>query len=354
MNFDLLKRLCETPGVSGGEDPIRKLAAAEMRPFVDTLSIDAMGSVIGIQEGKPGGPRVMIAAHIDEIGFRVRHIDDKGFVWIAPVGGWDTRNLVMQRVFVHGFAGQSLRGALTPTSKPRHLIQGDEGSKVGKIEEFYVDLGLPGDDVKGLVEVGDMVTMDRTTEQIGDMVLSKTLDDRLGVFIMIEALRKLQGKDITATVLAVATTQEEVGLRGAIPAAYALNPDIGVAVDITVAYDVPGTSEADRITSLGAGVAIKISDTSLISHPKLVRHFRDIAQAQGISHQLEMLPYGGTDAGGIQRSRSGVPSITLSIPTRYPHSPNEMAHLDDIQATIDLLAAYLEEAHLGDYKYVLE
>ncbi|BDI30370.1 peptidase M42 [Capsulimonas corticalis] len=354
MNFDLLKRLCETPGISGSEDPIRKLAAAEMRPLVDTLEADSMGSVIGIKEGKSGGPRVMIAAHIDEIGFRVRHIDDKGFIRIAPVGGWDPRNLMAQRVFVHGFSSQSLRGALGTSAKPKHLMSPEDANKSPKIEEFYVDLGLPGEKVKELVEVGDMITMDRTTEQIGDMVLSKTLDDRLGVFIMIEALRKLQGKDITATVLAVATTQEEVGLRGAVPAAYALNPDIGIALDVTIAFDIPGSADADRITTLGGGAAIKISDSSLICHPKLVRHFRDIAKAKDITHQLEILPAGGTDAGGIQRSRGGVPSITLSIPTRYIHSVNEMAHLEDIQATIDLLAAYLEEAHTGDYKFVLE
>jgi len=354
MNFDLLKRLCETPGISGSEEPIRRAVAAEMRPFVDTLDVDAMGSIIGTKPGNTGGPRVMIAAHIDEIGFRVRHIDDRGFIRISPVGGWDPRNLVSQRVFVHGFAGQSLRGTLSPNAKPRHLLTGDEGSKGAKLEELFVDLGLPVDEVKELVEVGDAVTMERTSEIVGKTIVSKTLDDRIGVYIMIEALRKLQGTSIPSTVLAVATTQEEVGLRGAIPAAYALKPDVGIAVDITVAYDVPGSGAEDRITALGDGVAIKISDTSLICHPKLVRHFRDIAQEKGIKHQLEMLPYGGTDAGGIQRSRGGVPSITLSIPTRYPHSVNEMANMADIQATIDLLVAYLEVAHTGKYGYSLD
>jgi len=354
MNFDLLKRLCETPGVSGSEDLIRKVAAEEMRPLVDSISVDVMGSVIGVKKGSAEGPRIMIAAHIDEIGFRVRHIDDKGFIKIAPVGGWDPRNLVSQRVLVHGFSGQSLRGTLTSTAKPKHLLSGDEAGKAPKLEDLFVDLGLPGDKVKELVEVGDQITMDRTAELIGDMVVSKTLDDRIGVYVMIEALRKLQGKAIPATILAVATTQEEVGLRGAVPAAYALSPDVGIAVDITLAMDIPGSGAEDNITKLGEGTAIKISDSSLICNPKLVKHFRTLAKDKEIKHQMEMLPFGGTDAGGIQRSRGGVPSITLSIPTRYAHSVNEMAHLGDVEATIDLLVAYLEDAHTGDYTYGLD
>lgn len=354
MNFDLLKRLCETPGISGSEDPIRKVVAAELGPLVDTVTVDSMGSVIGTKTGAEGGPRIMIAAHIDEIGFRVRHIDDRGFVRIAPVGGWDARNLVSQRVFIHGFAGKSLRGTLSPSAKPKHLLSGDDAAKSPKLEELFVDLGLPVDDVKANVEVGDAVTLDRTSEMVGNTIVSKTLDDRVGVYVMLEALRKLKDTAVTSTIIAVGTTQEEVGLRGAIPAAYAVNPDVGIALDITIAYDVPGAAGEDRVTSLGEGTAIKISDSSLICHPKVVRHFRDVAATRGIKYQLELLPAGGTDAGGIQRSRGGVPSITLSIPTRYAHTVNEMAHVDDIQATIDLLAAYLEVAHEGSYQFTLE
>lgn len=351
MNFDLLKRLCETPGISGVESPIRKLVAEEMRPLVDTLSADVMGNLIGVKNGAENGPRVMIASHIDEIGFRVRFIDDKGFIRLLPVGGWDPRNMVSQRVLVHGFAGQTLRGTLMPGTKPTHLLTAEEAGKPSKIEDFFVDLGLPVDTIKEQVEVGDMVTMDRTCEQIGNTITSKTLDNRLSVFIMIEALRQLQGKNVNANILAVATTQEEVGLRGATTAAYALQPDIGLALDVTLAVDIPGTPDSDAVTKLGNGTAIKISDSSLICHPKLVRHFRDVAEAKSIPYQLELLPRGGTDAGGIQRSRGGVPSFTLSTPTRYIHTVNEMAHVDDIQAGIDLLAAYLEEAHTRQYGY---
>ncbi len=351
LNFDLLKRLCETPGISSNEDTMRRLVAEELRPLVDTLDADVMGNVIGIKKGVTEGPRVMIAAHMDEIGFRVRHIDDKGFVRLLPVGGWDARVMVAQRVWVHGFAGNSLRGVLMPAAKPIHLLTQEDMNKPPKIEEFYVDLGLSADEVKAQVEPGDMVTMDRTTERVGHTVVSKSLDNRISVFVMIEALRLLQGKTLKANILATATTQEEVGLRGATTAAYALQPDIGLAIDVTLANDFPGTTDHEQVTRLGNGVAIKISDSSLICHPKLVRHFRDVAEAKGIKYQLELLPRGGTDAGGIQRSRGGVPSFTLSVPTRYVHTVDEMAHVEDIQGAISLLAAYLEEAHTRQYGY---
>jgi endoglucanase len=330
---------------------MRQLVVEEMRPLVDTLEADTMGNVIGFKKGASAAPRVMIAAHIDEIGFMVKHIDDRGFIRLLPVGGWDPRVMVAQRVLVHGFAGQSLRGTLMPAAKPVHLLTPEESNKPPKIEEFFVDLGLPGEKVKSLVEIGDMVTMDRTAERVGDTVVSKTLDNRLSVFVMIEVLRLLKSTPVRANLLAVATTQEEVGLRGATTAAYALQPDIGIALDVTLANDFPGPSEFEQVTRLGNGAAIKIFDSSLLCHPKLVRHFRDVAEAKGIKYQLEILPRGGTDAGGIQRSRSGVPSFTLSVPTRYVHTVNEMAHVEDIQAAIALLAAYLEEAHTRNYGY---
>ena len=351
LNFGLLKRLCETPGIPGREEQMRRLVADEMRPLTDTIDVDAMGSVIGFKKGAQDGPRVMIAAHMDEIGFMVKHIDDKGFVRLNPLGGWDPRTMFAQRVLVHGFTGQTLRGALMPAARPIHLLTAEEANKPPKIEEFFVDLGLPADKVKALIEPGDMVTMDRTAEQVGNFIMSKTLDDRLSVFVMLEALRLLKGKNVKANILAVATTQEEVGLRGATTAAYALQPDIGIALDVTLANDYPGPADHEKITQLGHGAAIKISDSSLICHPKLVRHFRDIAEAKNINYQLEILPRGGTDAGGIQRSRGGVPSFTLSIPTRYIHTVNESAHVEDIQAAIDLLAAYLEDAHARSYGY---
>jgi len=346
INFDLLKKLCETPGVSGREDKVRDLVIEELRPLTDEISVDTLGNVIAVKKGT-GGPRVMLAAHLDEIGFLVKYVDDKGFLRVQPVGGWDPRTMVAQRVHVHGFGGQMLLGALMPAAKPIHLLTAEEMAKPLKIEEFFIDLGLPVDEVKAQVEMGDMVTMARTTERVGGSVVSKSLDDRLSVFVMIEALRTVGPH--TAEIIAVATTQEEVGLRGATTAAYALQPDIGIALDVTLANDFPGVDGPDQVTRLGEGAALKIMDGSTLSHPKLLRHFRNLAEKHGIKHQLEILSRGGTDAGAIQRSRAGVATFTLSLPTRYIHTVNEMASIADIEATTALLARYLEDAHNGKY-----
>jgi endoglucanase len=320
--------------------------AEALRPLVDELRIDALGSVVATKRGD--GPRVMIAAHMDEIGFFVSHIDDNGFLRLQPVGGFDARTLVAQRVLVHGHAGAVLRGALQPGIKPIHLLQKDE-VKPAKLEEMFVDVGLPVERVRADIELGDIVTLDRELEAVGDRVMSKAMDDRVGVFVMIEALRAMG--QTNAEVVAVATTQEEVGLRGAQTAAFEIEPDVAIALDVTLALDVPGMPPELAVTRLGDGVAIKVMDSSHIANPTLLRHLRDLAEANGIPYQLEILPRGGTDAGPMQRSRGGTAAVTLSIPTRYVHTVNEMADQEDIAATISLLARFLEDAGSRSYAY---
>lgn len=349
MRLDLLKRLCETPGIPGYEDRIRAIVVPELRETCDEVSTDALGNVIGVKRGAGAEPRrkVMLAAHMDEIGFMVSHVDKDGFLRLQPLGGFDPRALFQQRVLVHAQDGQSYRGVLAPAAKPAHLLDEADRGKAPKLTELYVDLALPGERVRAAVAAGDMVTLDRTTEEVGDCVIGKAFDDRLSVFIMLEALRAL--KQTACDIYAVATVQEEVGLRGAATAAYAIDPDISIALDVTLAVDLPGGAEQDRVTTLGAGTAIKLMDSASISHPRLVRAFRDTAEREGIKHQLEILPRGGTDAGAMQLARAGSAAITLSTPTRYVHTVNEMAHKDDIQAGIDLLARVLERAHEIDY-----
>ena len=345
LNVDLLKRLCEAPGIASYETSVRHLVRSELSGIVDELRVDTMGSLVGLKRGE-GNRRVMLAAHIDEIGFIVKHVEDEGFIRIHNVGGFDPRTLVAQRVIVHSSHGGALRGALMPESKPIHLQSADD-SKPPKLEEFFVDVGLPGSQVRELVDLGDMVTLDRTAEVVGDCVMSKAMDDRVGVFVMLEALRQVGSHRVD--ILAVATSQEEVGLRGATTAAFGLEPHIGVALDVTLAMDTPGAGKAATVSKLRGGTAIKLMDSSLICHPKLVRHFRDLAELHSIPHQLEILPRGGTDGGAIQRSRAGVPSITISIPTRYVHTVDEMVAITDVEATIALLARFLEDAHTRDY-----
>jgi endoglucanase len=347
INVALLKRLCEAPGISSREDLIRPIVLEALTPLVDELRVDVMGNVIGVKNGK-GGPRVMIAAHMDEIGFFVSHIDDQGFIRLHPVGGFDPRVLIAQRVLVHGHKGGTFRGAVQLAAKPIHLLDPSD-IKPPKLEELFVDIGLPVDEVRANVEVGDMVTMDRTLEEVGHNVMSKSLDDRVSVFVMIEALRAMQGG--TAEIVAVATTQEEVGLRGAQTATFDVAPDVAVALDITLAMDIPEGKPHQAITHVGQGVALKIMDSSHISHPKLLQHFRDLAERHNIRYQFEILPRGGTDAGAMQLARGGAPAITLSVPTRYVHTVNEMAAVDDIDGCIQLLARYLEDSGSRSYGY---
>ncbi len=346
LDLDLLKRLCETPGIPGREERVAAVAREALQPLADDVHADALGNLIARKRGR-GGPRVMLAAHLDEIGFIVRHIDDKGFLRLQAVGGFDTRVLPAQRVRVWTRDGQGLVAALQLATKPIHLLKPEE-LKAPKLEELYVDVGLPPDEVRARVEIGDMVTFDRPLELTGPRVISKALDDRVGVFVMIEALRALGTHQ--AEVVAVATTQEEVGLRGAQTSAFGVEPDIGIAVDITIAGDVPGIDPHEQVTRLGEGVAIKVFDTSHIPNYRLVRHLREVAEQHGIRYQFEVLPRGGTDAGAMQRVRAGVPAVTVSIPARYAHTVNEMADLSDIEAAVQLLARYLEVAHTGDYR----
>ena len=345
LNEGLLKRLIETPGVPGREEKQREIAREELGSLVDEVSTDALGSVIGTKRGS-GEARVMIAAHTDEIGYLVKYVDDKGFLRLQTLGGHDPANMVSQRVLVTTSDGETLRGALQPARKPPHIARGEE-QKPPKADEFFVDLGMEAGTVKEKVRIGDYVVMDRTLEKVGDNFIGKAMDDRIGVFVMYEALRAMG--EHTATIFATATSQEEVGLRGAAASGSALEPTGVVALDVTLAMDVPGGGNENTITELGKGVAIKIMDGHSISNPKLVDHLRTIAGRENIPHQMEILPAGGTDAGGVQRLHGGIPAVTLSVPCRYVHTPNEMVSEADVEAAISLLARYLEEVPDAGY-----
>ncbi|RYG39202.1 M42 family peptidase [bacterium] len=342
--MELLRELTEAHGTSGHEGTLREIVRRELGEIAE-LSTDSMGSVIALKKGE-GKKKVMIAAHIDEIGFLVKFIDGSGFLRLVPMGGWDPRQMNSQRVIVTTKNGP-MKGLLMYGTKPAHMLSDAEKSGGQKLEEFFVDLGLSVEDVKERVRLGDPVTMDRPFQQTGEMLTSKAMDDRVGVFVMIEAIRAASKH--SADIYAVATTQEEIGLRGATAAGWAIQPDVAIALDITLANDIPGVPEQDHVTQLGKGAAIKIVDSSLICHPAIVEHFRAIAEREEIPHQMEILPRGGTDAGGIQRLHGGIPSFTLSIPSRYVHTVNESVNAKDVQACIDLLARYLEEVGEADY-----
>lgn len=351
MNLELLRELVEGHGAPGQEDQIRAIVRRELSSIAD-ISVDSMGNLTALKKGSgvSGGERkkVMIAAHMDEIGFIVKFIDKDGFIRLQPLGGFDPRQMNSQRVVVNTSTGP-IPGLLMYGTKPKHMLTDAEANAGQKLESFFVDCGL-GEETKNVVALGDMVTMSRSMIQLGNLLSCKAMDDRACVFIMIEALKKVQNHDVD--IYAVATVQEEIGLRGAAAAGSRIAPDVVIALDVTLSNDIPGLTEVDYVTRLGKGAAIKIMDSSLICHPKVVEHFKKVAVDRKIPYQIEILPMGGTDAGGVQRLHGGIPAFTLSTPTRYIHTVNETVHKDDVQACIDLLAAYLEDAHNGDYSHV--
>jgi endoglucanase len=334
----LLKKLTETPGVPGYEDRIREVVLEELKPLVDETWVDRLGNIIGHRKGE--GPRVMVAAHMDEIGFIVSHIDEKGFLRFALMGGFDPRVLIAQRVIIHG--REDVRGVIG--TKPIHILDEEERKKALQVKDLHIDTALPREEVIKRVSVGDTVTLEGEFTELNEKAYcAKAFDDRIGIYIIIEALKRL--KKHKADIYVVATTQEEVGLRGAIASSYAVEPDIGIAVDITIAADVPGSKDHESVTRLGEGAAIKIMDTISISDKRIVNFLKGIAEERKIKYQMEILPRGGTDAGAMQRSRGGVHVATISIPTRYAHSVVEVISRDDIENSIRLLCAFLEEAH---------
>jgi len=338
--MDLLKQLSEISGVPGREERVRELLKRELEGAVDELFEDALGNLVAVKKSQQeGAKRVMVSAHMDEIGFYVRHVDDKGFLRVQNVGGFDTRNLFARQVTVHAASGD-LVGVMNPATKPIHISTPEERKKVPEMAEFAVDLGLSGEAVKEKVRIGDPVTLRQEFKDLGEVVTGKALDDRVNCFILVEVLKGLQNP--AYHVYAVFSVQEEVGLRGAVTSAYRLEPDVGIALDTTLAVDTPGAPAEQSVTRMGEGVALKVMDSSSISTRWLLDEFVALAEKEGVPYQFEILPLGGTDAGAIQRSRAGVPSLTLSIPSRYVHTVTEMVAKRDVEGSIKLLRRYLE------------
>lgn len=346
MDLDLLRRLCETPGIPGREERVRELVEREIEGLFDDVRTDAMGSLICTRRprggGGDGGPRIMIAAHMDEIGFYVRHVDDKGFVWLNPAGGFDARNLFSRRVLVCGRDGDHV-GVMNPGGKPIHISTPDERKKVPELDEFFVDLGMDADEVQAKVQVGDYVVMHEPFIEQPRKVVSKALDNRIACFVGIESMRKLvdAGGDHAAEIVVAFTTQEEVGLRGAITAANAVDAEIGIGLDTTLAVDTPGVPETMSVTRHGEGVGLMIQDSSMIADHRLVADLAKVADDRAIPYQRCILPRGGQDGAAIQRANGGARCAAVVCGTRYIHTVTESIEKSDLQATIDLLAAWL-------------
>ncbi len=346
INVKLLKKICEAPGVPGYESRIRKIILDEVTPLVDSVEVDNMGNVITLKKGKSSKKRAMVGAHMDEIGFIVTHVDDKGFVRFTTLGGFDPKTLTAQRVVIHG--KKDIIGVMG--TKPIHVMSPEERTKMPKITDYYIDLGMPKEEVEKVVSIGNPITRERELIEMGNCVNCKSIDNRVSVFVLIETLRKL--KSVPYDVYGVFTVQEEVGIRGANVAAHTINPDFGFGLDTTIAFDLPGAQPHEKVTSLGEGAAIKIMDASTICDYRMVEYMKEVADNNKIKWQPELLVAGGTDTAGIQRmGKNGAISGAVSIPTRHLHQVIEMAHKEDIDGAIKLLKACLESLNKFDWEH---
>jgi len=333
INVELLSEICRTPGAPGFEQKVRELVIRELKDHVDSIEIDNMGNVSAIKKGK-ADKRVMIGAHMDEIGFIVTHIDDQGFLRFHTLGGFDPKTHTAQRVVVHGKKDHI--GVMS--SKPIHVMTPEEKNKLPKNSDYFIDLGMKRKEVEKYISIGNPITRQRDLIEMGNCVNSKSLDNRLAVYVLIEMLKELKGKDVPYDIYGVFTVQEEVGLRGANTAAQKIQPDFGFGLDTTIAFDCPGAGKHEKITALGEGTAIKIMDSRTICDYRMVDYMMKTAKKNKIKWQPEILTAGGTDTAGIQQMTAGG-SIAgaVSIPTRHLHQTVEMADKDDIRRSIDLL-----------------
>jgi putative aminopeptidase FrvX len=321
----LIKQLVETYGPSGFEDQVRQLIRQTIAPLADEVSVDAMGNLIARKAGDGSGLRVMVAAHMDEIGVMVTHITEKGFLRFTNIGGVRPHTLMGGRVlFADGTTG------VISSEKLEDLKQ------IHPLQKHYIDVGASGrEDCP--VEVGAAACFDRSFIARGDHFTAKSMDDRIGCAVVIEAMKRLESTP--HEIYFVFSVQEEVGTRGAETAANALAPDVGIAVDVTLSGDSPGAPTI--AVKLGAGTAIKVKDSGMIAHAGLVRHMKRVGEEAGIAYQLEVLERGSTDARSMQIAGAGCAAGCISIPCRYVHTPSETVDAGDVEGSVQLLAGLL-------------
>lgn len=342
--LDLLKDLTDAPGVPGQEGPVREVMERYLAPHGE-LMYDNLGSIVGMKRGKgadDNAPKVLIAGHMDEVGFMVTMIDGDGFIKFQSLGGWWEQVMLAQRVLIRTRKGDVI-GVFG--SKPPHILSAEERKKPVEKSEMFIDIGVLSRDeaVEAGVRPGDPIIpiCPFTRMSNPNMLLAKAWDNRFGCALAVDALRQV-GDDHPNTIYAGATVQEEVGLRGATTLANMVKPDIGISLDVGIAGDMPGVKKHEAQSKMGAGPIILIYDGSLIPNTKLRDLFVDTAEEEKIPYQFDSVAAGGTDGGRFQMAWSGVPSINIGVPTRYIHSATSMMNLDDFNNSTRLLVAVLK------------
>lgn len=336
--MDMIRRLSEAYGVSGHESGVRKLYQSYLEPVSERIERDKFGGIVGVKTGDANGPRVLLAGHLDEIGMMVTYITDEGFIYFQTLGGWWSQVMLAQRVVI-----QTRKGELTGIigSKPPHVLPADERNKVVKIQEMFIDIGVK--DKAEAEEVGirpgDPIIPWSPFTQLANkkFFMGKALDNRLGCATAVEVLRGLQGQAHPNVLYAGATTQEEVGLRGAQTLVNYVKPDIAVALDVGIAGDTPGLKKSEAISHCGDGPILFIFDSTMIPNPRFRDFVMDTASDIQRSLQVEVVAAGGTDAGRFQLHDAGVPSVAIGYPTRYIHSHAAVYHHDDFENAVHIL-----------------
>ncbi len=338
---ELLEKLSNAPGVSGFEDDVRDLIFKELEGQVDEINIDELGNLIAIKKGEVDGKKIMLAAHMDEIGLMVRYIDEKGFIKFSKIGGINDQMLLNQEVYIQSSKG-NVQGVIG--SKPPHKMKEAERKKILEYDNMFIDIGAPTrEEAEERVRVGDPVIIKQDFAELGNsLVKGKALDNRVGCTVLIEVLKQVESK---ATIYGVGTVQEEVGLKGARTSAFRINPDMALALDVTISGDHPGIKEEEAPAKAGKGPAIILTDASgrgLITHPKVKELLISVAEEEEIPYQLEVSEGGTTDATAIHLTRQGIPTGVISPPSRYIHTPVSVVSLEDVENTVKLILAVLK------------
>lgn len=353
--LQMLKDLTDANGVPGNEDEPRAVMKKYIEPYSDEVTVDRLGSLIAVKKGKTEGPKIMIAGHLDEIGFMVTHIDDKGFLQFQTLGGWWEQVMLAQRVTVVTRSGEKIPGVIG--SKPPHILSPDARKKPVEKRDMFIDIGASSKEeaMEFGVRPGDSIfpVCEFTVMKNDKLLMAKAWDNRIGCAIAIDVLRQLKDVDHPNTVYGVGTVQEEVGLRGAKTATNLIQPDIGFSVDVGIAGDTPGINDKEALAKMGKGPQVLVYDGSMISHRRLRHLITDTADEAGIPYQFDFVAGGGTDAGAIHLTAGGVPALAICIATRYIHTHAAILHRDDYENAVKLLVEVIKKLDQKTVKEII-
>ena len=343
--LQMFKDLTDANGIAGNERAPREVMKKYIAPYADSVETDNLGSVIAKKVGDENGPKIMVAGHLDEVGFMVTQIDDKGFIKFQTVGGWWSQVMLAQRVTITTRKGDEIIGVIG--SKPPHILPADVRNKVVDIKDMFIDVGAASKEevLEWGVRPGDMVTpyFEFNVMKNDKYLLAKAWDNRIGCAIAIDVMKALQNEKHPNILYSVGNVQEEVGLRGAKTATHKIQPDIGFAVDVGIAGDTPGVTAKESTSKMGAGPQIVVYDASMVPHRGLREFVLDVADEHSIPYQFEAMAGGGTDAGSIHVTANGIPALSIGIATRYIHSHAGILHRDDYDNAVKLVVEVIKK-----------